>query len=192
MALLPGWKKTLKTYDRFDSLQENLKACRKETESLEKGWGRRPWRKGSGRNEMTAMRRYWKAFARQEKNTRQPLTAGERLGEYSGRIGLLAEGWRSTGRREEEAGGSQRSVTGQQARRAAGQTMPTEIYQRFLDNSGGNPGFTAHRKASPCPVCGSVAHPAPARYLRRETRQPGQGRPAKARCRGKRIRRLPG
>lgn len=65
-------EENLKTYDRFDGLQENLKACRKETESLEKGWSRRPWRKGSGRNEMTAMRRYWKAFARQEKNTRQP------------------------------------------------------------------------------------------------------------------------
>ena len=29
-------EENLKTYDRFDSLQENLKACRKETESLEK------------------------------------------------------------------------------------------------------------------------------------------------------------
>ena len=29
-------EENLKTYDRFDGLQENLKACRKETESLEK------------------------------------------------------------------------------------------------------------------------------------------------------------
>ena len=62
-------EENLKTYDRFDALQENLKACRKETESLEKRLGQAALEE---RHEMTAMRRYWKAFARQEKNTRQP------------------------------------------------------------------------------------------------------------------------
>ena len=65
-------EENLKTYDRFYALQENLKACRKETESLETGWSGRPWRKSSGRNEMTAMRRPWKPFARQEKSIRRP------------------------------------------------------------------------------------------------------------------------
>ncbi|MFR5011884.1 MAG: hypothetical protein ACLTDI_13500 [Acutalibacteraceae bacterium] len=66
-------EENLKTYDRFDSLQGKSEGMQgKRRRALKKAGAGGPWRKGSGRNEMTAMRRYWKAFARQEKNTRQP------------------------------------------------------------------------------------------------------------------------
>ena len=92
------------------------------------------------------------------------LTAGERLGEYSGRIGLLAEelGQYGQERKKLEAARERYRAAGEESRRA--DDAYREMYQRFLDNQAG---ILASRltEGQPCPVCGSVTHPAPARYL---------------------------
>ena len=84
-------EENLKTYDRFDGLQENLKACRKETESLEKrleqaALEERQWKERNDSDE-----KILESLRQAGEEYQAALTAGERLGEYSGRIGLLAE-----------------------------------------------------------------------------------------------------
>ena len=157
-------EENLKTYDRFDSLQENLKACRKETESLEKRLGQaaleeRQWKERNDSDE-----KILESLRQAGEEYQAALTAGERLGEYSGRIGLLAEelGQYGQERKKLEAARERYRAAGEESRRA--DDAYREMYQRFLDNQAG---ILASRltEGQPCPVCGSVTHPAPARYL---------------------------
>ena len=157
-------EENLKTYDRFDSLQENLKACRKETESLEKRLGQaaleeRQWKERNDSDE-----KILESLRQAGEEYQAALTAGERLGVYSGRIGLLAEELAQYGqeRKKLEAARERYRAAGEESRRA--DDAYREMYQRFLDNQAG---ILASRltEGQPCPVCGSVAHPAPARYL---------------------------
>ena len=157
-------EENLKTYDRFDALQENLKVCRKETESLEKRLGQaaleeRQWKERNDSDE-----KILESLRQAGEEYQAALTAGERLGEYSGRIGLLAEelGQYGQERKKLEAARERYRAAGEESRRA--DDAYREMYQRFLDNQAG---ILASRltEGQPCPVCGSVTHPAPARYL---------------------------
>ena len=157
-------EENLKTYDRFDGLQENLKACRKETESLEKrleqaALEERQWKERNDSDE-----KILESLRQAGEEYQTALTAGERLGEYSGRIGLLAEelGQYGQERKKLEAARERYRAAGEESRRA--DDAYREMYQRFLDNQAG---ILASRltEGQPCPVCGSVTHPAPARYL---------------------------
>ena len=99
------------------------------------------------------------------------LTAGERLGEYSGRIGLLAEELAQYGQERKKLEAA-RERTGQQARRAAGQTMPTGRCTRDSWTTRRESWLHGSQKASPV----LYAAPSLIRRLhdiwRRETRQP--------------------
>ena len=158
-------EENLKTYDRFDGLQENLKACRKETESLEKGWSRWPLEERQWKERNDSDEKILESLRQAGEEYQAALTAGERLGEYSGRIGLWQRelGQYGQERKKLEAARERYRAAGEESRRA--DDAYREMYQRFPGQPGGNPGFTACQKASPCPVCGSVTHPAPARYL---------------------------
>ena len=152
-------EENLKTYDRFDALQENLKACRKETESLGDRLERaaleeKQWKERNDSDEKTL-----ETLRQAGEEYQAALTAGERLREYSARIGLLAEELARYGqeRRKLEAARERYRAADGERRRA--DDAYREMYQRFLDNQAG---ILASRltEGQPCP-CLLYTSPSP-------------------------------
>lgn len=157
-------EENLKAYDRYDALQESLKACRMESGKLvsrleQAALEERQWKERIDSDEKTleTLRQAGEAY-------QAALTAGERLQEYGARIGLLAGELEEYGQEREKLEAARERYRAADEERRKADDAYRDMYQRFLDNQAG---ILASRliQGEPCPVCGSVSHPSPARYL---------------------------
>ena len=150
----------------------------RDREALKKGWSRRPWKERQWKERNDSDEKILESLRQAGEEYQAALTAGERLREYSGRIGLLAEelGQYGQERKKLEAARERYRAAGEESRQGR-RCYPGDVPE-IPGQPGGNPGFTAHRR--PALSCMRLCHSSGACTVSGGGKRgsQGQGRPA--------------